>query len=98
MSASRKPVSDNTPRRTWVEIDHAALRHNLKAVQKLAGKADIMAVVKANGYGHGLNEVARTFSAGVEVFAVASLGEALQLRTTEKKKPIFGKVRFRAMT
>ena len=88
MSASRKPVSDNTPRRTWVEIDHAALRHNLKAVQKLAGKADIMAVVKANGYGHGLHEVARTFSAGVEVFAVASLGEALQLRTTEKKKPI----------
>ena len=47
-----------------------------------------MAVVKANGYGHGLNEVARTFSKGVEVFAVASLGEALQLRTTEKAKPI----------
>jgi alanine racemase len=71
-----------------VEIDHAALRHNLKAVQKLAGKAGIMAVVKANGYGHGLNQVARTFSAGVEVFAVASLGEALQLRSTERKKQI----------
>jgi alanine racemase len=71
-----------------VEIDHAAIRHNLKAVQKLAGKAGIMAVVKANGYGHGLNEIARSLSAGVEVFAVASLGEALQLRLTEKKKPI----------
>ena len=74
--------------RTWVEVDHAALRHNLKAVQKIAGKAGIMAVVKANGYGHGLNEVAATFSPGIEVFAVASLGEAIQLRGTEKKKPI----------
>jgi alanine racemase len=91
MSRDRMNLSKSSlsiPKRTWVEIDHAALRHNLKAVQKLAGKADIMAVVKANGYGHGLNEVARTFSPGVEIFAVASLGEALQLRNTEKKKPI----------
>ena len=88
MSPSRKSLSITTPKRTWVEIDHAALRHNLKTIQKMAGGAGIMAVVKANGYGHGLNEVARSFSAGVEVFAVASLGEALQLRLTEKKKPI----------
>lgn len=88
MASSRKSPSLNLPRRTWVEIDHAAIRHNLKAVQKLAGKAGIMAVVKANGYGHGLNEVARSLSAGVKVFAVASLGEALQLRLTEKKRPI----------
>jgi len=74
--------------RTWVEVDHVALSHNLKAVRKMAGKAGIMAVVKANGYGHGLNEVAATFSPGIEVFAVASLGEAIQLRGTEKKKPI----------
>jgi len=74
--------------RTWVEVDHEALRHNLKAVRKLAGKAGIMAVVKANGYGHGLNEVASTFSPGIEVFAVASLGEGIQLRETEKKKPV----------
>jgi len=74
--------------RTWVEVDHGALRHNLKAVRKMAGKAGIMAVVKANGYGHGLNEVASTFSPGVEVFALASLGEAIQLRATERKKPI----------
>jgi len=76
------------PLRTWVEVDHAALRHNLQAVRKMAGKAGIMAVVKANGYGHGLNEVASTFNPGIEVFAVASLGEAIQLRGTEKKKPI----------
>lgn len=76
------------PDRTWVEIDRAALRHNLKAVTKMAGKAAIMAVVKANGYGHGLNEVSATLRSGVEIFAVASLGEALQLRRTEKTKPI----------
>lgn len=82
----QKPVT--LPERTWVEIDRSALRHNLKAVAKMAGKAGIMAVVKANGYGHGLNEVAAEISSGVEVFAVASLGEALQLRRTEKTKPI----------
>ena len=76
------------PKRTWVEIDHSALRHNLKAVRKLAGSAGIMAVVKANGYGHGLNEVAATLSEGVAIFAVASLGEARQLRETEKEKAI----------
>ena len=77
-----------TPDRTWVEIDMAALRHNLKAVRKLAGRAGIMAVVKANGYGHGLSEVACALSGGVDVFAVASLGEALLLRRTERKTPI----------
>ena len=70
------------PDRTWVEIDRAALRHNLKAVRKLAGKAGIMAVVKANGYGHGLSEVASALSGGIDIFAVASLGEALLLRKT----------------
>lgn len=76
------------PDRTWVEIDRGALRHNLKAVRKLAGKAGIMAVVKANAYGHGLEEVVRVLDGGVEVFAVASLGEAIQLRKVLKRVPI----------
>ncbi|MEI6321962.1 MAG: alanine racemase [bacterium] len=88
MSRKSLPTPSSQPRRCWVEIDHAALRHNLKTVRKLAGRADLMAVVKANGYGHGLNEIAATLSSGVAVFAVASLGEAIQLRQTEKKKPI----------
>lgn len=84
MSRALPPLPD----RTWVEIDRAALRHNLKAVAKMAGQTGIMAVVKANGYGHGLNEVANALRSGVKIFAVASLGEALQLRRTEKTKPI----------
>lgn len=80
--------SQTIPDRTWVEIDLGALRHNLKAVRKLAGKAGIMAVVKANAYGHGLEEVVRVLDGGVEIFAVTSLGEAIQLRKALKKAPI----------
>lgn len=76
------------PLRSWVEIDHAALSHNLEVIRKLAGDAGIMAIVKANAYGHGLNEVATTLRKGIAIFAVASLGEALQLHKTEKSKPI----------
>lgn len=88
MSRKSSLPSLSLPRRCWVEIDHAAIKHNLNVIRKLAGRAYIMAVVKANGYGHGLNEVATTLSKGVAIFAVASLGEALQLRQTEKTKPI----------
>ena len=88
MSRKSAVPSPQPPRRSWVEIDHGALSYNLKVVQHLAGRAGIIAVVKANGYGHGLNEVATTLSEGIAIFAVASLGEALQLRQTEKSKPI----------
>lgn len=90
MPRPRAKSSRNSPlpKRTWVEVDHAALRHNLKAVRKLAGKARLMAVVKANGYGHGLGEVAATLAHGTEVFAVASLSEAILLRETGTGKPI----------
>jgi len=47
-----------------------------------------MAVVKANAYGHGLTEVAEILTGGVEVFAVASLGEALQLSRVIRNEPI----------
>ena len=88
MVSVRKHLQKSLPKRTWVEIDLGAIRRNLKAVRRMAGKVGIMAVVKANGYGHGLNEVARALSPGVDVFAVASLGEALLLRQTEQTRPI----------
>ena len=84
----RKARRTAAPDRTWVEVDRAALRHNLKAVRKFAGKAGVMAVVKANAYGHGLEEIVRVLDGGIEVFAVASLGEAIQLRKTLKRVPI----------
>ena len=54
----------------------------------MAGDGGIMAVVKANAYGHGLTEVAEILTGGVEVFAVASLGEALQLSRVIRNEPI----------
>jgi alanine racemase len=87
-SLKPSPSSPKIPDRTWVEIDRRALRHNLKAVRKMAGDGGIMAVVKANAYGHGLTEVAEILTGGVEVFAVASLGEALQLSRVIRNEPI----------
>lgn len=69
-------------RPVWAEIDLAALRHNAGQVQSILrpGTA-LMAVVKANAYGHGMEQIARTlFREGVTRFGVASLEEALRLR------------------
>ncbi|MGE4502031.1 MAG: alanine racemase [Thiomicrospira sp.] len=61
------------------EIDLSALRHNLRQVRVLAPHAKIWAVIKANGYGHGVERVAQQVAAA-DGFAVASLDEALILR------------------
>jgi alanine racemase len=60
-------------------IDSGALRHNLSVVRARAGHARVMAVVKANAYGHGLTRTAQAL-AGADAFAVARLEEALALR------------------
>jgi alanine racemase len=66
-------------RPTTVTIDLDALRHNLARVRALAPKSKVMAVVKADGYGHGLERVARAL-AGAEAFGVAALSDAERLR------------------
>ena len=66
--------------RCWAEIDRAALRHNAKVVRDRIGKAEMLAVVKANAYGHGLMGVAETLGDHVQLFGVANLEEALALR------------------
>jgi alanine racemase len=60
-------------------IDSEALRHNLSVVRARAGRARVIAVVKANAYGHGLVHAARALAAA-DAFAVARLEEALELR------------------
>jgi alanine racemase len=76
--------------RAWVEVDHGALRHNLDVLRGLAGPGKgVIAVVKANAYGHGAVEVSRTLlAAGVERLAVATLDEALELRAAAIEAPI----------
>lgn len=60
-------------------ISQSALQHNLALVKKRAPGSKVMAVVKANGYGHGLMNVARGLSAA-DGFAVLGLNEAIDLR------------------
>jgi len=67
--------------RTWAEIDLDALRHNVAAVRAhLGARVQIMAVVKANAYGHGVGPVVAALAGRVEMFGVANLREALEVR------------------
>jgi alanine racemase len=66
--------------RCWVEIDRAALRHNTQIVRERIGKAEMLAVVKANAYGHGMLGVAQALANDVQLFGVANLEEATALR------------------
>lgn len=66
-------------------IRPAALRSNLDRVRELAPGCPVLAVIKANAYGHGLIQVARILE-GAEAFAVARLEEAVQLREAGIRK------------
>jgi alanine racemase len=68
--------------RCWVEVDLDALRHNVAAIRRRIGPGvKLMAVVKADAYGHGLGQVGSTLmQCGVDAFGVANLSEALLLR------------------
>jgi len=66
--------------RCWAEIDRDALRHNARVVRERIGSAEMLAVVKANAYGHGLMGCAETLAEQVQLFGVANLEEAVALR------------------
>jgi alanine racemase len=66
--------------RCWAEIDRAALRHNAKVVRDRIGTAEMLAVVKANAYGHGLVGVVQALADDAQLFGVANLEEALTVR------------------
>lgn len=75
--------------RTWAEIDLTALLHNFKIIKELSGDSRIMAVVKANAYGHNVAEIAPSLQKnGVDFFAVSNIDEALQLREIGITVPI----------
>ena len=69
-------------------VDLAALQFNLAKVRELAPSSQIMAVVKANSYGHGLHAVSKAVSVEADAFGVARIEEALQLRANGIVKPI----------
>ncbi|WP_394153331.1 alanine racemase [Vibrio maritimus] len=68
-------------------INLDALAHNLARIKHKAPNSKVMAVVKANGYGHGLRHIAKN-AEGADAFGVARIEEALQLRASGVVKPI----------
>ena len=76
--------------RAWVEIDLSALAHNVRQIRGLlAPSTKIMAVVKADAYGHGAIDIARTLTdLGVEWLAVATVTEGIELRQAGIFTPI----------
>ena len=80
----------NFANRTWAEIDLDCIAHNVKVIRALIGKRkEILGVVKADAYGHGVLDVARELlQNGVERLAVSMLDEAIQLRTNGIDVPI----------
>jgi len=81
-------MEKNPPYSTWVEVDLGAIQGNVSYVQALTG-AEVMAIVKANGYGHGAIPVARAALAGGATWCgVARPDEALELRQAGLNCPI----------
>lgn len=78
-----------SPPRAWAEIDLAAMRANLEVARQVSG-GELMVVVKAGAYGHGLEEVAQAL-AGLDIafFGVANVGEARRVRNAGVETPIY---------
>lgn len=75
------------PRPICATISSAALKHNLEIARRHAGGSKIWAVIKANGYGHGLMRVAKALDAA-DGFALLDFVDALRLRAAGVAKPI----------
>ena len=70
-------------------VDLGAIQHNVRLLCEHAGRAQVMAVVKADGYGHGATEVARAaLAAGAAELGVATVDEALALRADGITAPV----------
>ena len=82
-------VSDDPGRWAWVDIDLDALEHNVRLLRAAVAPSELWAVVKANGYGHGAVEVARSsLAAGAAGLCVALVQEGLELRAAGIDAPV----------
>ena len=70
------------------KISSVALKHNIQTIKQKAPESKIIAVVKANAYGHGVVFVSSAVENLVDCFGVARLEEALKLRSNGITKPI----------
>ncbi len=90
MKTNRRPLVHQTRRDAWVEVDLGHIEHNILEFKKLIpSKTKILAVVKADAYGHGASMCSPTLLAsGVDMFGVASVDEGIQLREAGIQAPI----------
>ncbi|MCL5287073.1 MAG: alanine racemase, partial [Acidobacteria bacterium] len=77
-------------RPVWAEISLAAIVKNFRAIRRHVGRRrKILAIVKANAYGHGAVPVAKALSkAGADWFGVTCVSEGAELRTSGIRQPI----------
>src|SRR5687768_17315532 len=91
MTARPEPATDPATAglSAWVSIDLDAIRDNVAELRRRAGSAQVMAVVKADAYGHGLAPSARAaLEGGATWLGVAQLSEALELRAAGVTAPM----------
>ena len=82
-------VIPKVPSRTWAEVDLGAIRHNVRTLKRRAADARLMAVVKADAYGHGAVPVSRAaLEAGAGSLAVVTVEEGAELRRADIDAPI----------
>lgn len=83
-------IPEKDRRWAWLEIDLNAIRHNASAVKKMIGSGrHMMAVVKADAYGHGAVRVAKTaLNSGADYLGVATVDEGIKLREGLVNAPI----------
>ena len=85
-----RTIPDTDRRWSWVEVDLSAIRHNIMEYRRrLSRSTRLMAIVKADAYGHGAVQVARTaLNSGAEWLGVATVNEAIELREALVNAPI----------
>ena len=89
--AKKSPPSEELAcQRGWITIDQAALVHNIRQIRsKLISGCKLMAIVKADAYGHGATKIAKiALAEGVSALGVATIPEGIQLRQSGMTAPI----------
>ena len=83
-------IDERDRRWAWVEIDRSAIQYNVMQTKRLLpNSCRLMAVVKADAYGHGALEVAKAAcSAGASYLGVATVDEGIELREAGMREPI----------
>ncbi|MDX6765751.1 MAG: alanine racemase [Candidatus Methylacidiphilales bacterium] len=82
-------LKSDLPHRSWCEIDRSALRHNLRALAAITSAPEMMPMVKADAYGHGMIESARVFAdSGASWIGCANVHEGMALRAAGIPLPV----------